>query len=69
MVAPGLVPLFKTYQEYFSSEETNPFTDNFAAVMAPYALDPANAAAAHEPASDQHSSGAHGRRPGQCSCR
>ena len=43
MVTPGLVPPFKTYQEYFASEETNPFTDNFAAVMAPYALDPANA--------------------------
>ena len=50
MVTPGLVPLFKTYREYFASEETNLFTDNFAAVMAPYALDPANAAAAHEPA-------------------
>ena len=49
MVTPGLVPLFKTYWEYFASEETNPFTDNFAAVMAPYALDPANAAAAHKP--------------------
>ena len=50
MATPGLVPLFKTYREYFASEETNPFTDNFAAVMAPYAIDPANAAAAHEPA-------------------
>ena len=50
MVTPGLMPLVKTYREYFASEETNPFTDNFAAVMAPYALDPANAAATHEPA-------------------
>ena len=50
MVTPGLVPPFKTYPGYFASEETNPFTDNFAAVMAPYALDPTNAAAAHEPA-------------------
>ena len=50
MVTPGPVPPFKTYQEYFASKDTNPFTDNFAAVMAPYALDPANAAAAHEPA-------------------
>ena len=48
-MTPGLVPPFRTYREYFASEETNPFTDNFAAVMAPYALDPANAAAAHEP--------------------
>ena len=50
MVTPGLVPPIKTYREYFASKETNPFTGNFAAVMAPYALDPANAAAAHEPA-------------------
>ena len=50
MVTPGLVHPFKTYQEYFASKETNLFTDNFAAVVAPYALDPANAAAAHEPA-------------------
>ena len=50
MVTPGLVPPFKTYREYFASKETNPFTDNFAAVMAPYTLDPANAAATHEPA-------------------
>ena len=50
MVTPGLVPPFKTYQEYIASEEKNLFTDNFAAVMAPYSLDPANAAAAHEPA-------------------
>ena len=50
MVKQGMVPPFRTYQEYFASEETNPFTDNFAAVMAPYALDPANAAAAHKPA-------------------
>ena len=50
MVTPGLVPPFKTYREYFASEETNLFTDNFAAVMAPYALYPANATAAHEPA-------------------
>ena len=49
METPGLVTPFKTYREYFAKEETNPFTDNFAAVMAPYALDPANAAAAHEP--------------------
>ena len=44
------MPPFKTYREYFASKETNLFTDNFAAIMAPYALDPANAAAAHEPA-------------------
>ena len=50
MVTPGMVPPFKTYREYFSREESNPFTDNFAAVMTPYALDPANAAATHEPA-------------------
>ena len=50
MVTPGLVPPFKTYREYFASKETNPFTDNFAAVMASYALYPANAMAAHEPA-------------------
>ena len=50
MVTPGLVPPFKTYREYFASEETKPFTDNFVAVMAPYALDPANTAAAHKPA-------------------
>ena len=50
MVTPGLVPPFRTYREYFASEETNPFTDNFAVVMAPYSLDPDNAAAAHEPA-------------------
>ena len=50
MVTSGLVPPFKTFREYFASEEMNLFTDNFAAVMAPYALDPANAAAAHEPA-------------------
>ena len=50
MATPGLVPPFKTYREYFASEETNPFRDNFAAVMPPYAIDPANAAAAHEPA-------------------
>ena len=50
MVTPGLVPPFKTYRVYFESEETNPFTDNFAAVMAPYSLEPANAAAVHEPA-------------------
>ena len=49
MVTPGLVPPFKTYREYFASEETNLFTENVATVMAPYALDPANAAAAHEP--------------------
>ena len=49
MVTSGLVPPFRTYREYFASEEANPFTDNFAAVMAPYALDPANPAAAHEP--------------------
>ena len=50
MATPGLVPPFKTYREYFASEETNLFTNNFAAVMAPYALDPTNAAATHEPA-------------------
>ena len=50
MVTPGLVPPFKTYREYFASEETNPFTDNFAAVMDPYALDPTKTVAAHEPA-------------------
>ena len=50
MVTPGLVPPLTTYQEYFASKETNLFTDNFAAIMAPYALDPANAAAAHKPA-------------------
>ena len=50
MVTPGLVPPFRTYREYFASEETNPFTEKFAAVMAPYALDPANTMAAHEPA-------------------
>ena len=50
MATPGLVPPFNTYQEYFASEETNPFTDNFTAVMAPYALDPVNAATAHKPA-------------------
>ena len=50
MVTPGLVPPLRTYWEYFASEEINPFTDNFAAVMAPYSLDPAKAAAAHKPA-------------------
>ena len=50
MVTPGLVPPFRTYREYCVNKETNLFTDNFVAVMAPYALDPANAAAAHEPA-------------------
>ena len=50
MATPGLVPLFKTYGEYFANEETNPFTDNFSAVMDPYALDPANSAATHKPA-------------------
>ena len=50
MVTPGLVPLFRTYWEYFVSVETNPFTENFAAVISPYALDPSNAAAAHKPA-------------------
>ena len=50
MVTPGLVPLFRTYWEYFVSEETNPFTENFAAVISPYALDPSNAVAAHKPA-------------------
>ena len=50
MVTPGRVPPFRTYRDYFSSEETNPFTDNFAVFMAPYALDTANAAVAHEPA-------------------
>ena len=50
MATPGLVPQFKTYRECFASDETNLFTDNFVAVMAPYALDPVNAAAAHEPA-------------------
>ena len=50
MLTPGLVPPFRTYREYFASEETNPFTDNFAAVMVPYTLDPANAVAAHETA-------------------
>ena len=50
MAKPGLVPLFKTYRDYFASKETNEFTENFAAVMAPYALDPANVAAAHKPA-------------------
>ena len=34
MKTPGLVPPFKIYWEYFASKETNPFTDNFAAVMA-----------------------------------
>ena len=50
MATPGLVPPFKTYPQYFASEEMNPFRENFAAVMAPYAIDPANAAAAHKPA-------------------
>ena len=50
MTTPGLVPLFKTYQDYFARKETNPFRYNFADVMAPYAIDPANAAAAHKPA-------------------
>ena len=50
MVTPGLMPPFKTYREYFASEETNPFTENFVAVMVTYALDSANTAAAHEPA-------------------
>ena len=49
MATPEVVPLFKTYWEYFASTETNLFTENFAAIMAPYALDPANSAAAHEP--------------------
>ena len=49
METPRLVPPFKTYREYFAKEETNPFMDNLAAVMTPYALDPANATAAHEP--------------------
>ena len=35
MVTLGLVPPFRTYREYFVSEEMNPFTDNFAAVMSP----------------------------------
>ena len=48
MATHGMVPPFKTYLEYFASEETNPFTDNFAAFMAPYDIDPDNAAAAHE---------------------
>ena len=50
LVTPGLVPPFRTYRENFASKDTNPFTDNFAAFMAPYALDPANAAASNEPA-------------------
>ena len=50
MATPRLVPSFKTYREYFASEKTNLFMDNFAAVMVPYALYPANAAAAHKPA-------------------
>ena len=49
MATPVMVPLIKTYREYFASTETNPFTDKFAAIMAPYAIYPTNAGDAVEP--------------------
>ena len=39
---PDLVPPLAAYREYFAREETNPFTNGYAAVLAPYAIDPTN---------------------------
>ena len=47
---PDLVPPLAAYREYFAREETNPFTNGYAAVLAPYAIDPTNANAAPTPA-------------------
>ena len=48
---PDLAPLIRTYREYFSKPETDPFGDDYAAVLDLYQVDPLNAAAAPTPAS------------------
>ena len=46
---PDLVPPLTTYREYYARDKTNPFTDDYAAVLSPYAINPTNTGAATEP--------------------
>ena len=48
---PDLAPPIRTYREYFSRPETDPFSGNYTTVVDPYCVDPMNAAAAPTPAS------------------
>ena len=48
---PDLAPPICTYCAYFSWPETDPFGGDYAAILAPYRVDPLNAAAAPKPAS------------------
>ena len=48
---PDLAPPIRTYRAYFSRPKTDPFGGNYAAVLAPYRVDPLNAAAAPTPTS------------------
>ena len=48
---PDLAPPIRTYRAYFYSPETDPFGGDYAAVLAPYQVDPLNAPAAPTPAS------------------
>ena len=48
---PDLAPPIRTYRAYFSRPETDPFSDDYTAVLDPYRVDPMNAATALTPAS------------------
>ena len=47
---PDLAPPIRTYCAYFSRPETDPFSGDYTAVLAPYRVDLMNAAAAPTPA-------------------
>ena len=45
-----LALLIRTYRAYFSRPETDPFSDDYAAILEPYPVDPLNAASVPTPA-------------------